>query len=76
MEAQPLTSSTIKKPVLKIPQCCEPGCNNIPDNHVCRSCKNSLCNSCYNHTIDRSKRMAFYIPYQSYCDTCIWFDMG
>lgn len=76
METRALTSSAIKQPVLKISRCCEPGCNNIADSCACRSCKNSLCDSCYNNTIDRSKRMNFYISYTSYCDTCIWFDMG
>lgn len=76
MEAQSLSNPIYKQPVLKISRCCEPGCNNIADSHICRSCKNSLCNNCYNHTVERSKRMNFYVPYQSYCDTCIWFSIG
>ena len=72
MESQ----ATYKQPGIKIQRCCDPGCKNITDGAICRSCKKSLCESCYKHTITRASNIKFYIPYQSYCDTCIWFDIG
>ena len=57
--------------------CCEPGCNSqCMEIYICKSCNKHLCNRCYQHTVDRSTREKFYKKYVSYCDTCIWFDMG
>ena len=57
--------------------CCEPGCSSqCTEIHKCRACNRCLCNKCYQHTVDRSTRENFYKQYVSYCDTCIWFDMG
>ena len=60
--------------------CCEHGCQrNIGSNDskfLCRACRKPLCVSCHTKTIDRTSRDNFYSQYVSYCDACIWFDMG
>ena len=59
-------------------KCCEIGCDIITNKNdmKCTSCKRELCQKCYNDTIERAKNNPFYVQYKSYCDTCIWFDMG
>ena len=62
-------------------KCCEPGCSRIisaddKGKGQCKSCNRPLCGKCLSYSRDRAARNTFYVPYTSYCDTCIWFDMG
>ena len=67
-------------PALKV-KCCEPGCSRIisadhKGKGQCKSCNRPLCAECLKHAKDRALRNSFYLPYTSYCDTCIWWAMG
>ena len=45
-------------------------------NNKCKSCGKPICKQCYDKTINRTKSSNFYNEYISWCDSCIWFDMG
>ena len=42
----------------------------------CPSCKQKMCKTCSDKTIERKIRSSFYIQYENFCDSCIWFDMS
>ena len=48
----------------------------IEINNKCKSCERPICKLCYDKTLNRTKSCDFYKQYISWCDSCIWFDMG
>ena len=43
--------------------------------YKCKSCSSPICNECYIKTLIRGKNK-YYLDYISWCDQCIWFDIG
>ena len=72
-------------------KCCEQGCNKVLNVSLssaigngkttgtigmCKCCRKPMCSNCLEYANKRATTNSFYVPYASYCDTCIWFDIG